>query len=311
MGTSLHPTTNWPQYNRSLINRGSLTFWVDASAMDNWFHHDHHDHHDHHGRRGRCQLYTDQTIATFLMLKGIFSLSLRATQGLLDSLFELMSVPLCAPDYSAVSKRARTVKVAYRQPSKGKVTDLVIDSTGLKVFGEGEWKVRKHGAEKRRVWRKLHLAVDPARHDIVAAEVSLENVHDTEVLPTLLNPLRRKLGTIYADGAYDSKASHQLIASKGGAACIPPRKNAGLWEKGHPRNEAVLVMRKEGLTHWKKISGYQRRSLAETAMYRFKHLMAGKISLRNYNGQVGEVMAYVSAMNKLNTLGLPVRQPQV
>ncbi len=223
-----------------------------------------------------------------------------------------MNVPLCAPDYSCVSKRARTVKVAYRQPLRGsRITDLVIDSTGLKVFGEGEWKVRKHGAEKRRVWRKLHLAVDPVTHDIVAAEVSLENVHDAEVLPTLLNPLRRKLGRVYADGAYDSKASHRLIARKGATACIPPRKNAGLWKKGHPRNEAVQVMRKEGLAHWKKISGYHRRSLAETAMFRFKQLMAGQITLRKYNGQVGEVMAYVSAINKLNTLGLPVRKPRV
>ena len=164
---------------------------------------------------------------------------------------------------------------------------------------------------RRRVWRKLHLAVDPVTHDIVAAEVSLENVHDAEVLPTLLNPLRRKLGRVYADGAYDSKASHRLIARKGATACIPPRKNAGLWKKGHPRNEAVLVMRKEGLAHWKKMSGYHRRSLAETAMYRFKQLMTGKISLRTYNGQVGEVMAYVSAINKLNRLGLPVRKPRV
>ena len=305
MGTSLHPITNWPQYNKSLIGRGSLTFWVDTDAMDNWFHQ------DHHGRRGRSQLYTDQTICTFLMLKGIFNLSLRATQGLLDSLFELMNVPLCAPDYSCVSKRASTVKVAYRQPPKGKVTDLVIDSTGLKVFGEGEWKVRKHGYDKRRVWRKLHLAVDPATHDIVAAEASLENVHDAEVLPTLFNPLRRALGTVYADGAYDTKSCHELIKRKGAKACIPPRNNAGLWEEGHPRNEAVLVMRKEGLTHWKQQSGYHRRSLAETAMYRFKQLMTGKISLRNYNGQVGEIMAYVCAMNKLNALGLPVRKPQV
>ena len=110
MSTSLHPITNWPTYNKSLINRGSLTLWVDAEAMNNWFHH------GHHGRRGRSQLYTDQTIYTFLMLKGIFNLTLRATQGLLDSLFELMNVPLCAPDYSCVSKRARTVTVAYRQP---------------------------------------------------------------------------------------------------------------------------------------------------------------------------------------------------
>ena len=118
-------------------------------------------------------------------------------------------------------------------------------------------------------------------------------------------------GHVRADGAYDSKASHQLISRKGAAASIPPRKSAGLWKKGHPRNEAVLVMRKEGLAHWEKISGYHRRSLAETAMYRFKQLLTGKISLRNYNGQVGEVMAYVSAINKLNTLGLPVRKPQV
>ncbi len=160
---------------------------------------------------------------------------------------------------------------------------MVIDSTGLKVFGKGEWKVRKHGAEKRRVWRKLHLAVDPATHDIVAAKISQENAHDVEVLPTLLSPLRSKLGRVYAHGAYDSKASHQLISRKRVTACIPPRKNAGLWKKGHPRNEAVLVMRKEGLAHWKKISGYHRRSLAETAMYRFKQLLAGKISLRKYN----------------------------
>ncbi len=189
--------------------------------MSNWFHH------DHHGHRGRSQLYTDQTIATFLMLKGIFNLTLWATQELLDSLFELMNVPLCDPYYSCVSKRVRTVTVAYRQPSKERITDLVIDSTGLKVFGEGEWKVRKHGAEKRRVWRKLHLAVDPVTHDIVAAKVSLENVYDAEVLPTLLNPLRRKLGRVYADGAYDSKASHQLISRKGTTACVPSRKSAG------------------------------------------------------------------------------------
>ncbi len=245
------------------------------------------------------------------MLKGIFSLTLRATLGLLDSLFALMNVPMRVPDYSCVSKRASTVKVAYWQPSKGRVTDLVIDSTGLKVFDEGEWKVRKHGAEKRRVWRKLHLAVDLVTNDIVAAEVSLENVHDAEVLPTLLNPLRRKLGRIYADGAYDSKASHQLITRKEATACIPPRKSAGLWKKGHSRSDAVLVMRKEGLAHWKKMSGYHRRSLAETAMYRFKQLLAGKLSLRTYNGHVGEVMAYVGAIKKLTTLGLPVRKPRV
>ncbi len=174
----------------------------------------------------------------------------------------------CAHRTTVVSASALarcTVKMAYRQTAKGRITDLVIDSIGLKVLGEGEWKLRKHGAEKRRVWRKLHLAVDRVTHDILAAEVSLENIHDVEVLPTLLNPLWRKLGRVYADGAYDNKASDQLITRKGATACIPPRKSAGLWKKGNPRNEVVLVMRKEGLAHWKKISGYNRCSLAETA----------------------------------------------
>ena len=109
------------------------------------------------------------------------------------------------------------------------------------------------------MWRKLHLAVDPVTHDIVAAEVSLENVNDAEVLPTLLNPLRRKLERVYADSAYESTASNQLVSRKGATACISPRKNSGLWKKGHSRNDAVLVMRKEGLAHWKKISGYHCR----------------------------------------------------
>lgn len=222
----------------------------------NWFNPDRY---DRYGRPGRSQRYTDQTICIFLMFKGIFRFSLRTTQGLLDSLFELMNVPMYTPDYTCVCKRTSTVKVAYRQPPKGNITDLVIDSTGLKVFGEGEWKVRQHGAKKRRVWHKLHLAVDPATHDIVAAEVTLNNVHDAEVLPTLLNPLRRTLGTVFADGAYDTKRCHQLIAGKGATACIPPRKNAGIWEEGHLQNDAVLVLRKEGLAHWKKLSGYHRQ----------------------------------------------------
>lgn len=210
--------------------------------MDNLFYKNHHE------RRGCSQFYTDQVISTFLMLKGVFSPTLRATQELFDSLFELL---LCAPDYSCASKGARMVEVADRKSFKGRITDLVIHSIGLKVFGEVEQKARKHDPEKRRVWHKLHLGVDPATHYIVAAEVSLENVRDAEVLPKLLNPQRRKLGHAYADG----KASQQLTACKGAAACIPPRKDAGLWKNGHPRNETVLVVRKEGLAPKEKISG--------------------------------------------------------
>ena len=122
-------------------------------------------------------------IETTLMIKGLLSLPLRALQGFIDSIFELLDVPLTSPDYTCISKRSKTVQVNYRNKSRGAIRHIAIDSTGLKVFGEGEWKVKKHGAEKRRTWRKLHLAVDVDTHEIVSAEVSLVNVGDSEVLP--------------------------------------------------------------------------------------------------------------------------------
>lgn len=109
-------------------------------------------------------LFTDQAIEVALMLKSVFGLPLRATEGFINSLFKLMDMPLASPDYSYISKRAKTANVAYCSPSFGSVAHVVIDATGLKVFGEGEWKTNKHDKEKRRIWRKLHLAADAKTH---------------------------------------------------------------------------------------------------------------------------------------------------
>jgi len=158
MGKAKRKITNWKQYNAALKQRGSLTFWMDEQAIKNWYNT------TPTGRRGRSQTYSDTAIATALMIKGVFKLPLRALEGFINSLFKLLKLELKSPDYSCISKRAKTVEVDYRLTSNGKAAHLVIDATGLKVFGEGEWKVRKHGAEKRRVWRKLHLAVDAATH---------------------------------------------------------------------------------------------------------------------------------------------------
>ena len=167
--------------------------------------------------------------------------------------------------------------------------------------------MKKHGAEKRRTWRKLHLAVDIETHETISAEVSLVSVGDNEVLPTLLNPLRRKIHTVSADGAYDTKSCYGTLKNKGCTPLIPPRKNAALWEGGHPRNEAVEALENGTITEWKSESGYHYRSISETAMSRYKGLTSGKLSLRCYNVQVGEVMANVKAINKVIGLGMPVR----
>ncbi|WKE64618.1 IS5 family transposase [Gallaecimonas kandeliae] len=302
MGQAKRTITNWADYNRALVNRGSLTFWMDEAATRHWHCQ------QHHGGRGRGFEYSDTAIETALMLKGLFDLPLRALEGFINSLFQLMELPLTSPSYSCISKRAKTVNIRYRLPSKGPVAHLVIDATGLKVYGEGEWKQRKYGKEKRRVWRKLHLAVDAQTHEAIAAEVSLENVGDSEVLPGLLNPLRRRIDQVSADGAYDSRACHRLLQRKGAKASIPPRKTAGYWEQGHPRNEAVAALKAGQLAEWKRESGYHQRSKAETAMSRYKQLISPKLSLRDYNGQVAEALAGVKVMNKMLGLGMPVRQ---
>jgi len=302
MGKSKRKITNWPEYNRALTQRGGVTFWLDEKAIDGWFNH------TPTGRRGRSNIYSDSAITTALMIKGVFNLPLRALEGFINSVFQMLDVELRSPNYSCISKRAQTVEVDYRLRSRGPVKHIVIDATGLKVFGEGEWKVRKHGKEKRRIWRKVHLAVDAQTHEAVSAVVSLDTVHDCEVLPTLLNPLRRKIEQVSADGAYDTKRCHEVLQRKGIKPTIPPRKNAGYWSEGHPRNEAVEALKNGQLKEWKTQSGYHQRSLSETAMYRYKQLISGKLSLRQYNGQVGEILAGVGAINKMLRLGMPVRQ---
>jgi hypothetical protein len=119
---------------------------------------------------------------------------LRALQGFLDSVFKLANIPLVSPHYTCISRRAKEVEVSFKTKTRGAIQHLAIDATGLKVYGEGEWKVKKHGTDgKRRVWRKLHIAVDASTHEIVAAELSLSNVTDAEVLPNILKQTRHKI----------------------------------------------------------------------------------------------------------------------
>ncbi|VEI64775.1 Transposase DDE domain [Serratia fonticola] len=179
--------TNWAAYNKALVNRGSLTFWLDESVIHAWYDE------PKNSSRGRPQRYSALAISTVLMLKRVLRLTLRAAQGFIDSIFTLMNLLLRCPDYSCVSRRAKSVSIPFKNPARGKIVHLVIDSTGLKVFGEGEWKVKKHGKEKRRVWRKLHLAVDTDTHKAICTDLSLNNVTDAEAFPALIRQTYRNV----------------------------------------------------------------------------------------------------------------------
>ncbi|HCH1193134.1 TPA: IS5 family transposase, partial [Vibrio parahaemolyticus] len=277
--------TNWKQYNKALINRGSLTFWIDEEAIRQWKQ----SKQDKRGRprqwkqskqdkRGRPRQFSDLAITTALMVKRVFSMPLRALQGFIDFVFSLANVPIVCPHYSCISRRAKQVEVSFKPKTRGAIQHLAIDATGLKVYGEGEWKVKKHGTDgKHRVWRKLHLAVDTSTHEVVAAELSLSNVTDAEVLPNLLKQTHRRIIEISGDGAYDTRDCHDAIRFKRAVPLTPPREGAACWENCHPRNLAVGCQKLYGSNNkWKKRYGYHKRSLSEAAMYRVKQLLGGR-----------------------------------
>ncbi len=191
--------TNWKAYNKALIERGSLTFWLDEEVVQALYEP------AKPTSRGRPPRYSDLAITTVLVIKRVFRLTLRAAQGFIDFISALMNVPLRCPDYTCVSKRATSVNISFKTPTRGEISYLVIDSTGLNVFSKGEWKVKKHGKEHRRIWRKLHLAVDAKTHEIICADLSLNNVTDSEAFPGLIRQSHRKIRCAAADGTYDTR----------------------------------------------------------------------------------------------------------
>ena len=293
---------NWKGYNQALVDRGSITFWFPEDIGNTWFFR------GEKTGRGNFKTYSDMAIQTCLMLKAVFNLRLRSLEGFVNSIFRLMKIPLTSPDCSAFSKRGKTLQAEIPRRLPDGPADIVFDSAGLKIYGEGERKVRKRGVGKRRTWRKLHLAATPANWDYVAVDLTAENVGDGEILPELFNQLEeQEIGRCYGDGAYDTRADYDAINSRGGEAVIPPRDNAAYWEAGRPRNLAVAECRKTDRKTWKINIGYHFRSLAETAVYRFKRLIGSCLSARLPENQGTEAYVGVAIINRMNTLGMPQR----
>ena len=294
---------NWGNYNKSLVKRGSLTFWLDSNAIAGWYEP------EKSGERGRSNTYSDLAIETCLVFKALFGLPLRATQGFVASLFELMSVPLSVPDYTRLCRRQSELKCQLPKSVPNKAMHIVIDSTGLKIHGEGEWKIRTHGKDKRRTWLKLHLAIDESTHDIQACMVTGADVHDCEVLGDLLDQIEADIAQVTADGAYDTHDCYAAAVEREAVPCFPPRKNAcrnmPKDEAMRLRNHTVSAQLHGELKKWKKDNNYHRRSLAETAMFRFKQLFGGGVASRTAQNQATEVAIKCKIINRMNSLGMP------
>lgn len=295
-------TTNWAQYNASLKLRGSLTMWLDRDMQ--WLAAP-------TGKRGRHPTFSDAAIQFCLSIKCLFGLPLRQSLGLVQSLLALAKLDWPVPDFSTVSRRQKKLPVKLVKRASAQGLHLLVDSTGIKFLGEGEWKRKKHGAQYRRQWRKVHLGVDADTLEIRAIEITDNSVGDAPMLAELMGQIasEESIASVSGDGAYDTKGCHQAIAARGAMAIIPPRKNARLWKKAASagavvRNEAVRACKRLGWRVWKAWSGYHRRSLVETKMHCFKRL-GERVMARTFERQVTELHIRVALLNRFSQLGRP------
>jgi hypothetical protein len=219
-----------------------------------------------------------------------------------------MNLELPVPDYSTVSRRQGSLSVSL--PAQNRARHVVIDATGLKVYGAGEWHVQKHRSGRRRTWRKLHLGVDETTKEIVAVEVTKSSVHDSLVLPTLLEQIPGRVHQVSGDGAYDTRACYEAARRRGARVAIPPRRNAVPWEQNadasaRMRNKNLRLVRMYGRYEWRVSSGCTRQSLAENSFSRFKALFGGRLAARRPDNQYVEVMVKCTALNRMTGIGMP------
>jgi len=299
---------NWKKYNNSLINRGSITFWFSEDVIAKW------NAVYRTGNRGRPPVYSNDAILCALIIKYVFSLTYRAAQGYLTSLIRLMGLSITCPDYTSMCRRAKSVKIPMRARKSKEPLHVVFDSTGVKIYGEGEWKVRKHGYSKRRTWRKVHIGMCAETHQILVVAMTGNDVSDESVLPDLLDQITDPIETVSGDGAYDVSDCYGAIYDVGARPIIPPRRNgrkSGLYDVSlEPRNEAIDRIRElgggeEGRKEWKKEVGYHRRSLVETAMFRLKKIFGEGLKSRIPCNQASEVFIKCSILNKMAEIGMP------
>jgi IS5 family transposase len=296
---------NWKKYNESLVNRGSLTMWLSEDVVSAW------NNEARTGKRGHPPNYTETAILTMATLQEVYHLPLRQAEGFLRSIFELLKLDLPVPDYSTLCRRRAALEIELPSRRRKEPIHLVVDSTGMKVYGEGEWKVRRHGYSYRRTWRRLHLGIDEASGEILASVITTNNVTDSQVLPELLDQVSGEIKQVSGDGAYDKRNCYDAIRKRKAKAAIPPRRNAKVWRhaktKGErlARDQNLRRIRAVGRAAWKKESNYHRRSLAETAVFRLKLIFGGRVSARSFHGQAAQLLVRCAALNRMTHLGMP------
>lgn len=306
---------NWKDYNKSLVNRGSLTYWFSEKIINNWKIGG-----KSSGQRGRPEKYPDKLIQSALVIRQLFNLPLRATEGFMRSLMEIMKLPYDVPTYSTLSKRSKTLMIDLNVKKQSRPRHVLIDSTGIQVIGEGEWKTLIHGKTNCQVWRKLHIAIDADDQSILAGKMTESVRLDGNFLPGLINKIEGPISQITGDSAYDKKNCYIAVYERNAKGVFPPQHNACVQRnkfKKDPalkaRDEAIMFIgrdqdREAKLKEWKKKNNYHRRSLVETMMFRMKSIFGDRMRSRCFDNQSTDLMIRCYIINKLNRLGLPISE---
>jgi hypothetical protein len=251
-----HRVTNWSEYDAALRQRGSLTVWFTEEAIAAW-------RAEPRTTRGGQPHYSALAIATGLTLRAVFRLTLRQTEGLIGSIIRLLCLDLATPDHSTLSRRAETLEIV-RVPANAEHVHvhLLVDSTGLKLSGAGEWLVEKHGTSRRRSWRRLHIGVDADTGQIVAAALTTNDVDDGSQVGPLLDQIDRPVAAFTGDGAYDQEGVYGEVAAShpNAMVIVPPRSSAVPSETAatapKQRDRHLQLIAERGRMGWQKASGY-------------------------------------------------------
>ena len=302
---TLYRVKNWSEYDKALVERGSITFWISADFEKSWMY-------TGEKQQGSQFDYSDQSILVMLTVKEVFHLTNRGVEGFVHSVFRMMRLNLRVPDHTTLSKRGKDLKVNLPKKANQKL-NIVMDSTGLKIYGEGEWKVRQQGVSKRRTWRKLHIGANPEDGEIQAVFLTENSFSDDAAVAVLLKQIEQEIDEFAADGAYDKRKVYDGLNahSPNVKILIPPRKNARIWKHGNTkaerlkRDENLRSIRKHGRKLWKENSGYHVRSLSETAMFRLKTIFGDELSARLLETQTTQAVVRCAALNKMTHLGMP------
>ncbi len=300
--------TNWPAYEAGL-RRGDLTLWLDEAALSGWAA-------PKRSSPGGQPLYSELAIELVLTLRLVFCLALRQAEAFSRGVLRLLGLALPVPDHTTLSRRGRAF--AGRQPrvlASAEPIHLVLDSTGLELFGQGEWDAEKHG-QQRRQWRKLHLAVDAGTGEIAAHVLTKGHADDAAQVPALLGQVEGVIASVTADGAYDGEPTYAAAAARQRhpppEVVVPPRASAvpsldgGNGGIQSPRDRHIQLMAERDRMGWQRATGYGRRNHAETAMARYKHLIGRKLRARSLPAQKGEVAIAVAALNQIIRTAKPI-----